>query len=58
MYTIRGRHSTVFPVQLPRWSRPDVVKELIKRYDSYLHIELLNMLQTHNFEALAASQSM
>jgi hypothetical protein len=42
-YKIRGRHSTVYPVQLPDWSPPDVVRELIKRFDQYLSSELDTM---------------
>lgn len=45
MYQIRGRHSTVFPVQLPSWSCPQVVQELIKRFDKYLRDELNTMWQ-------------
>jgi hypothetical protein len=47
MYKIRGRHSTVYPVQLPNWSSPDVVKELIKRFGSYLRRELDIMRSSH-----------
>ena len=47
MYKIRGRHSTVYPVQLPSWSRPEVVQELIKRFGKYLHKELDTMGTNH-----------
>jgi hypothetical protein len=47
MYKIRGRHSTVYPVQLPNWSCPDVVKKLIRRFDNYLRGELLKMWTEH-----------
>ena len=47
MYAIRGRHSTVYPVQLPIWSRPDVVQELIKRFCQYLRSELDTMWTNH-----------
>lgn len=40
MFKIRGRHATVYPVQLPDWSHPDVVRELNKRFDGYLRSEL------------------
>ena len=43
MYNIRGRHSTVYPVQLPRWSCPAIVQELIRRFGKYLHDELDEM---------------
>jgi hypothetical protein len=46
-YKIRGRHSTVFPVQLPSWSCPEVVQKLIKRFDGYLLTELDNMWKDH-----------
>ena len=46
-YKIRGRHSTVFPVQLPSWSSPDVVQELIKRFDKYIGDELSTMWRKH-----------
>jgi hypothetical protein len=52
MYKIRGRHSTVYPVQLPNWSCPDIVKELIIRFDKYLQDELLIMLDEHRHMAL------
>ena len=41
-YKICGRHSTVYPVQLPAWTQPDV-EELIERFDKYLRIELVTM---------------
>lgn len=47
MYRIRGRHSTVYPVQLPNWSCPDVVKELITRFNRYLKDELITMWEKH-----------
>jgi hypothetical protein len=47
MYKIRGRHSTVYPVQLPNWTSPDVVGELIKRFDGYLFTELAAMWTNH-----------
>jgi hypothetical protein len=50
MYNIRGRHSTVYPVQLPNWSSPDVVKKLIGRYNNYLCNELDTMLNNHKNE--------
>jgi hypothetical protein len=47
MYKLRGRHSTVYPVQLPNWSRPDVVEVLIERFGLYLRNELDKMWQAH-----------
>jgi hypothetical protein len=47
MYKVRGRHSTVYPVQLPSWSRPDVVEVLIERFDQYLRTELNTMWEDH-----------
>ena len=47
MYKIHGRHSTVFPVQLPSWSCPQVVQELIKRFNDYLYHQL-NIMWTKN----------
>lgn len=47
MYQIRGRHSTVYPVQLPSWTHPEVVRELIGRFDKYLHEQLLEMMRGH-----------
>jgi hypothetical protein len=47
MYQIRGRHSTVYPVQLPSWTHPEVVRELIVRFDKYLHDQLREMMRGH-----------
>jgi hypothetical protein len=47
IYKIRGRHSTVYPVQLPSWSRPDVVQELKQRFGKYLRNELETMWKNH-----------
>jgi hypothetical protein len=43
MYNIRGRHSTIYPVQLPAWTSPDVVEELIKRFREHLRNKLIKM---------------
>jgi len=50
MYQIRGRHSTVYPVQLPSWIHPEVVRELSGRFDKYLHEQLLEMMRDHRGE--------
>ena len=52
MYKIRGRHSTVYPqaVQLPSWTHPEVVQELIKWFDKHLHEQLVDMLTAHRRE--------
>lgn len=57
MYNIRGRHSTVYPVQLPSWSSPDVVKELIERYDAHLREQLFIMLENHDRQAKGSPDS-
>src|ERR1700678_4338171 len=46
-YKIRGRHSTLFPVQLPIWTTTDVVQELIRRFGRYLRTELDTMWSDH-----------
>src|ERR1700678_2798176 len=46
-YKIRGRHSTLFPVQLPIWTTTDVVQELIRRFGRYLRTELNTMWSDH-----------
>jgi hypothetical protein len=48
MFNVRGRHPTVYPVQLPTWSCPDIVKELIVRFSKYLRTELDFMWKSHN----------
>jgi hypothetical protein len=52
-YMVRGRHSTVYPVQLPIWTSPVIVKELINRFNDLLRIELERMRNRHS----AASNS-
>jgi len=47
MYKIRGRHSTLFPVQLPIWTPTDVVEELIIRFKQYLRSQLDTMWRNH-----------
>jgi ferredoxin-fold anticodon binding domain-containing protein len=34
-------------VQLPDWTCPNVVRELIRRFDKYLHIEIDEMYEGH-----------
>lgn len=51
LYKIRGRHSTVYPVQLPSWISPDIVQELIRRFSDYLRTELLIMMTNFNSKA-------
>src|ERR1700678_3672888 len=43
MYKIRGRHSTLFSVQLPIWTTTDVVQELIIQFGRYLPAKLDKM---------------
>jgi hypothetical protein len=47
-YKIRGRHSTVFPVQLPSWTCSIVVQELINRFDEHLRKEFITMRKDHD----------
>jgi hypothetical protein len=47
MYKVRGRHSTVYPVELPIWSCHDDVQELIKRFSKYLREEFDTMWINH-----------
>jgi len=56
MYKIRGRHSTVYPVELPIWSDPDDVQELIKRFSNYLRKEFDRMWTNHREEQGKAKQ--
>jgi hypothetical protein len=53
MYKIRGRHSTLFPVQLPIWTPTDVVEELIIRFGQYLRTELDHMWRNHSVQEQA-----
>jgi hypothetical protein len=39
-YNIDGRHSTIFPIQLPPLLSPKVVEEMVKKFENYLLIEL------------------
>lgn len=56
MYNIRGRHSTVYPVQLPIWTSPDIVQELNKQF-SQLLVEQLTNLRESRMAASSASKS-
>jgi hypothetical protein len=46
-YRIRGRHSTLYPVQLPSWTSPDIAQELVRRFDKYLRDEFEIMWSQH-----------
>src|ERR1700678_3517294 len=54
-YKIRGRHSTLFPVQLPIWTTTDVVQELIIQFGRYLRTELDMMWSNHLREQVPRS---
>src|ERR1700678_2140556 len=53
---IRGRHSTLFPVQLPIWTTTDVVQELIRQFGWYLRAELDTMWSDHLQEQVPRSR--
>jgi hypothetical protein len=48
-YQVRGRHATVYPVDLPAWLPAGVLEEMIRRFRIYLRDELLILIdQEHN----------
>jgi hypothetical protein len=47
-YKLRGRHSTVYPVQLPIWTNPTIVLELNRRFSLHLRRELEILRDKHN----------
>ena len=44
-FRVRGRHATLFPVELPEWLSPQVVDEMITRFQEILYDEILRMLK-------------
>jgi len=44
-FAVRGRHATLFPVELPEWLSPQVVEEMITRFQGILYDEILRMLK-------------
>jgi hypothetical protein len=46
-YAIRGRHSTVYPLQLPVWANPVIVQELIEIFAKHLRNQLAEMMENH-----------
>jgi hypothetical protein len=42
--SLRGSHSTIYPVELPGWIPPEIVEELEKRLQKHLHDEIEIML--------------
>jgi hypothetical protein len=45
-FRVRGRHPTVFPVQLPQWLPPKIMREMIARFQSFLALEIKTMMST------------
>ena len=41
---LRGRHSTIYPVELPRWIPSTIVDELDERFRKHLRQEIETML--------------
>jgi hypothetical protein len=46
-YKLHGRHSTVYPVQLPIWTDPNIVQALNKRFS--MHLRLRHQLETVDY---------
>jgi hypothetical protein len=44
-FRVRGRHATLYPVELPEWLSPQVVDEMIIRFQEILYDEILRMLK-------------
>jgi hypothetical protein len=48
-FRVRGRHATLYPVELPEWLSPQVLGEMITRFQEIIYDEILRMLK---FESL------
>jgi hypothetical protein len=48
-FSVRSRHATLFPVELPKWLSEPVVDEMIIHFQEILYHEILRMLK---FESL------
>ena len=44
-FRVRGRHATLYPVELPEWLSPWVVDKMIIRFQEILYDEILRMLK-------------
>ena len=44
-FRVRGRHATLFPVELPEWLPPQVMDEMITRFQEILYDEILRMMK-------------
>lgn len=44
--SVRGCHSIIYPVRLPAWLPEDIVKKMVKRFQTHLRHEL-NVMMSH-----------
>ena len=42
--SLRGSHSTIYPVELPKWLPPEIVDKMDKRFLNHLREEIEIML--------------
>jgi hypothetical protein len=45
-FKVRGRHPTLFPFELPAYTSPQVMREMIIRFEGFLHDEILTMMMS------------
>jgi hypothetical protein len=43
--SLRGRHSTIYPVELPKWLPPEIVDKMNERFQRHLGQEIRIMLK-------------
>jgi hypothetical protein len=43
-FDVRGRHDTVYSMELPAWLPIDILQKMVKRFRQLLHDEFVKML--------------
>lgn len=51
-FTVRGFHTTVYPVQLPSWLPEGIVDEMVVRFKFHLRIALSLLAESKSMEAV------
>jgi hypothetical protein len=56
LFYVSGRHPTLFPFELPAYTSPQVLREMITRFEGFLHAEILTMMMSKNFDCTPSRQ--
>ena len=57
IFCVRGRHPSLFPLELPVYTSPQVLREMITRFEEILHREIVTMMTSTESDRAPSRQN-